>query len=97
MWKQNTEEYILYITAIHQYTGGDSVTLRGTFRVFGHQVKYSCCLNMINTGTNSLLQGISLEFIRVGRAANFTCKIDEVPMKPCKFVMEIISSTTKGS
>ena len=85
MWKQNTEEYVLYVTAIHQYTG-ENVTLRGAFRVFGHQEKYFCSLNVINMGTSSLLQGSSLEFIRVGEAANFTCKIDEEPMKPCKLM-----------
>ena len=87
MWEQNSEKYIyiLYVTALHNDTG-DSVTLRGAFREFGHQEKYFCSLNMINTRTSSLLQGSSLELICVGEAANFTCKIDEEPMKSCKLM-----------
>ena len=85
MWIQNTKKYILNVTAVDKDTG-ESVTLNGTFRVFGHQEKYFCSLNMINTGTGSLPQGGSLEFIRVGKATNFTCKIGEEPMKPCKLM-----------
>ena len=80
IWEQNTEKYILHVTAVDLITN-DSVTLRGAFRVFGHQEKYFCSLNMINTGTGSLQQGGSLE-VSVGKATNFTYKIDEEPTQP---------------
>ena len=83
MWKLNTEKYFLNVTAVHNDTG-DNVTLSGAFRVFGHQEKYFCSLNMINTGTSPIPEGESLEFISVGKATNFTCKIDNGAMQPCK-------------
>ena len=85
MWKQNTNEYILHVIAVDPNTN-DSVNLTGAFRVFGHQEKYFCSLNMINTGTSLIPQGGSLEFISVGMANEFTCKIDNGTMKPCKLM-----------
>ena len=85
MWEQNTKKYILCVEAIDNDTN-ESVILRSGFRDFGHQEKYFCSLNMINTGTRPLPQGGSLEFISVGNAANFTCKIDKKPMQSCKLM-----------
>ena len=85
MWEQNTEKYFLHVKAIDSDTH-ENVSLRSGFRVFGHQQKYFCSLNMINTGTSPVPQGGSLEFIRVGKAENFTCKIDEEPMQSCKLM-----------
>ena len=85
MWKQNTEKYFLNVTAVDPNTN-ESVTLRGALRVFGHQEKYFCSLNMINTGTSPIPQGGSLEFISVGKAKEFICKIDNGTMKPCKLI-----------
>ena len=82
MWERNTEEYILYVTAVDLNTS-DTVTLRGAFRVFGHQEKYFCGFNMINTGTDPISQKGSLEFISVGNAQKFMCEIDGT-MHPCK-------------
>ena len=39
---------------------------------------------MINTGTSPIPQGGSLEFISVGKAKEFTRKIDNGAMQPCK-------------
>ena len=84
MWKQNTEKFILYVRAVDPKNKNESVTVEGAFRVFGHQEKYFCSLNMINTGTRPIPQGGSLEFISVGKAKEFTCKIDNGNMQPCK-------------
>ena len=74
VWKHGTKRYFLHVEATHPNTN-KTVTLIGSFRVFGHQEKYFCSFNMINTGTKLLPQQGSLEFIRVGSAQNFTCKI----------------------
>ena len=84
MWKNGAKRYFLDVTATDPATG-DSVNLMGSFRVFGHQEKYFCSLNMINIGTSPILQGRSLEFISVGKATNFICRIDNEKMIPCKF------------
>ena len=85
MWELNTKKYFLNVIALDPMTNG-SVTLKGALRVFGHQEKYFCSLNMINIGTGPIPQGGSLEFISVGMAKEFTCKIDNEPMKPCKLI-----------
>ena len=85
MWKLNTKKYSLNVTAVDPITN-DSVILIGAFRVFGHQEKYFCSLNMINTGTRPIPQGESLEFISVGNATEFICEIDNGTMLPCKFI-----------
>ena len=54
--------------------------------MLGHQENYFCSLNMINTG---IPQGGSLEFISVGKAKEFTCKIDNGPMQPCKLIFDM--------
>ena len=81
--KLGTRKYFLDVNAVDPNTG-DSVTLRGAFRVFGHHENYYCSLNMINTGTSPIPQGGALEFISVGNATEFTCKMDSEPMQPCK-------------
>ena len=89
MWEQNTEEYILYVTAIDPNTT-DTVTLRGAFRVFGHQEKYFCTFNMINTGTDPISQEGSLEFISVGNAKKIMCEIDG-NIHPCKLQLIFVA------
>ena len=76
-WNHGTKKYFLNVKAVDPNTG-DSDTLRGAFRVFGHQENYFCSLNMINTGTRPIPQGGSLEFISVGKATNFDCKIKDI-------------------
>ena len=88
IWEQKTEEYFLHVTAKHIDTG-DNDSLIGAFRVFGHQEKYFCSLNMINTGTRPIPQGESLEFISVGKAKDIICKIDGI-MQPCKLIFAMI-------
>ena len=61
--------------------------------MFGHQENYFCSLNMINTRTSQLSQGESLEFISVGKATNFTCKIDNGAMQPCKLLIFSVTTT----
>ena len=79
-----TGKYFLDVTAVDPGTG-DNVTLRGAFRVFGHQENYFCSLNMINTGTSPIPQGESLKFISAGEATAFTCKFDNGPtLDPCR-------------
>ena len=85
MWQHGTKKYFLDVTAVDPVTG-DSVMLRGSFRVFGRQEKYFCSLNMINIGMSPIPQGRSLEFISVGKAKKFRCRIDNGIMEPCKFV-----------
>ena len=85
MWKQNSNIYSLYVTATDPNTN-DSVILNGSFRVFGHQEKYFCSLNMINTGTSPIPKEGSLEFISVGKAKEFTCEIDGTT-HPCKLIL----------
>ena len=84
VFQHGTNKYFLDVTAVDP-SNGDSVTLRGAFRVFGYQEKYLCSLNMINTGTSPIPQGGSLEIISVGKATNFKCKIDNgTTIQPCK-------------
>ena len=85
MWKLNTKKYSLNVTALDPITN-DSAILIGAFRIFGHQEKYFCSLNMINTGTRPIAQGESLEFISVGNATEFTCETDNGTRLPCKFI-----------
>ena len=85
IFDHGVKKYVLNVKAVDPNTG-DSVTLRGAFRVFGHQEKYFCSLNMINTGTRPIPQGGSLEFISVGKATNFKCKIDDGATQPCKLI-----------
>ena len=92
IWEHGLKKYFLNITAVDPNTG-DSVTLRGAFRVFGHQEKYFCSLNMINTGTSPIPQGGSLEFISVGKATEFTCKIDDGDTQPCKLLIFAVITT----
>ena len=71
----------------------ETVTLMGSFRVFGHPEKYFCSLNMINTGTRPIPQGGPLEFISVGSADNFTCQVDgQEYMQSCMFTSGYNSS-----
>ena len=84
VFKHGTNKYFLDVTAVDP-SNGDSVTLRGAVRVFGHQEKYFCSLDIINTGTSPIPQGGSLEIISVGKATNFKCKIDNgTTIQPCK-------------
>ena len=84
IWEQNTKKYILHVKAFDRNTN-EIVTLNGSFRVFGHQEKYFCTQNMINTATSPIQQGGVVEFISVGRVANFKCTIDGYIIIPCKF------------
>ena len=84
IWKRNTKRYYLHVDAIDPNTN-ETATLIGAFRVFGHQEKYFCSQNMINTATRPIQQEGVVEFISVGKAANFTCKIDKHKFIPCKF------------
>jgi urease beta subunit len=77
IWERNTKRYFLHIEATDPDTN-KIVTLIGVFRVFGHQEKYFCTQNMINTATRPIQQGGFVEFITVGKATNFTCEIDEM-------------------
>ena len=70
-----TKRYILHVKATDPNTD-ESIMLNGSFRVFGHQEKYFCSLNMINTGTEPIPADGQLEFISVGNSENFTCKLD---------------------
>ena len=84
IWKFETKKYFLHVKAEDPGTG-DHVILRGAFRVFGHQEKYFCSLNMINTGTSPIPNGGSLEFISVGNATNFIYGIDGATQS-CKLI-----------
>ena len=44
--------------------------------MFGHQEKYFCSANIINTGTEAIRNGGYVEFVSVGKAKHFKCKID---------------------
>jgi hypothetical protein len=80
IWKHMAEKYTLIVKATDPMTD-ETVTLRGKFRVFGHQERYFCSVNMINTGMQPIPIGGCLEYIRVGNTTNFTCKMDgdEIP------------------
>ena len=69
--------YTLHIEAVDPNTD-ESVTLSGSFRVFGHQEMYFCSANMVNIGTQPLHNGgyMYVEFISVGKGARFKCYID---------------------
>ena len=87
IFNHGLKKYFLNVKAVDPNIG-DSVTLTGAFRVFGHQENYFCSLNMINTGTSPIPQGGALEFISVGKATEFTCKIiDDGAMQPCKLLI----------
>ena len=97
IWEHGLKEYFLNVKAVDPTTG-DSVTLRGAFRVFGRQERYFCSLNMINTGTSPIPQGGSLEFISVGKATEFTCTIDDGATQPCKLlIFAVITTVTPSS
>ena len=84
--KFGTRKFFLDVKAVDPNTG-DSVTLRGAFRVFGHHENYFRSLNMINTGTSPIPQGGSLEFISVGNPTEFACKFDNGTMQPCRLII----------
>ena len=92
IWEHGLKEFVLNVTAVDP-NSGDNVTLRGAFRVFGHQEKYVCSLNMINTGTRPLPQGGYLEFISVGKATEFTCTIDDGATQLCKLLIFAVITT----
>ena len=73
LWEHMYERYTLNVKAVHKSTC-ESVTLSGSFRVFGHQEKYFCSADMINTEIQPI-QSEYLEYISVGKARHFTCKI----------------------
>ena len=86
--EHKTKRYKLKVIAVDE-TDGQIATLTGSFRVFGNQEQYFCSANMINTETQPV-QGC-LEYITVGNATNFTCKIRDrdnvlhIPTNgPCK-------------
>ena len=89
MWEQNIMRYSLHVTAIHKHTTA-TATLSGSFRVFGHQEKYFCSLNMINTGTRPIPKGGYLEFISVGMATKFNCTMDKGPVQQCKLIFVVV-------
>ena len=66
---------ILRVEATDTSTG-ESVTLSGSFRVFGHREKYFCSVNMINIGTELMPADGWVEFISVANSINFTCEVD---------------------
>ena len=70
LWKHKTKIYRLRVDAFDETTE-ETVTLTGSFRVFGHQEKYFCSANMINIGTEPVQE--SLEYITVGNGRNFNC------------------------
>ena len=82
-----TSQYTLNVEAIHT-NSGETVTLSGKFRVLGHQEKYFCSANMVNTGTKPIEGGEYLEFIAVGNGRKFNCMIYgehyRVVIDPCK-------------
>ena len=75
VWHLNAKKCILHVEATDTSTG-ESVTLSGSFRVFGHREKYFCSVNMINTGTELMPADGWVEFISVGNSINFTCEVD---------------------
>ena len=101
IWQNERRKYKLNVTAVDPITS-DNVTLIGEFRVFGHQDKYFCSLNMINTRTDQIPNGGSLEFISVGSATNFTCETckntkcdcDQPILLPCKLNFSVHNSST---
>ena len=73
--ENGVKRYTLYIEA-RDKTTEETTTLSGQFRVFGHQQKYFCSVNMINTGTTPLPLGGSIEYVSVGRQIKeFSCSI----------------------
>ena len=91
-WKHGLKKYSLDVKGVDPNIG-DSVIWRGEFRVFGHQEKYFCSLNMINTGSRPIPQGESLEFISVGKAKEFNCTIDEGTPQLCKLLIFAVTTT----
>ena len=78
IWKYSPRRYILIVEAKDPITG-DSITLKGYFRVFGHQEKYFCGVNMINYGTSPISREDGyMEYIAVGATESFTCQIDKM-------------------
>ena len=76
--------YTLHVKATDSNTN-ESVTLKGQFRVFGHQEKYFCAVNFVNTGTQPLpMQGF-VDYASVGNAKGFECYMD-TKSTTCKFV-----------
>jgi hypothetical protein len=73
LWTHMRSQYTLNVEAIHT-NSGETVTLSGKFRVLGHQEKYFCSANMVNTGTQPIREGY-LEFIAVGKGRKFNCTL----------------------
>ena len=67
-----TKRYTLNVKAVNK-SSCESVTLSGSFRVFGHQEKYFCSADMINTEIQPI-QSEYLEYVSVGKARHFSCK-----------------------
>ena len=86
IWEKNARIYHLYIEAKDPQTN-ENATLMYRFRVFGHQEKYFCTQNMINSGTRPIPQGGVVEFISVGNSTDFICTISNEEITdtlPCK-------------
>ena len=80
IWKRGVKRYTLHVET------DDCVTLKGEFRVFGHQQKYFCSGNMINTGTKPIRSGDTVEYAIVGKpTAEYKCTINKtMPVPGCK-------------
>ena len=77
IWKYSPRRCTLEVEGKDPITG-NSITLTGQFRVFGHQEKNFCGVNMINYGTNPISKEDGyMEYVAVGSTESFTCKIDK--------------------
>jgi hypothetical protein len=85
--QHGVKRYRIYVEAKDEITdeiAGETtdeiITLSGQFRVFGHQEKYFCSVNMINTGTRPIQKGGSVEYVSVGKhITNFKCRMVHLP------------------
>ena len=77
--ENGVKRYTIYVEAKDKTTDENN-TLSGQFRVFGHQEKYFCSVNMINTGTKPIPLGGSIEYVSVGEhITEFHCWITHLP------------------
>ena len=79
IWKYSPRRCTLEVEAKDPITGDSIITLKGQFRVFGHQEKNFCGVNMINYGTSPISQEDGyMEYVAVGSSESFTCRIDKM-------------------
>ena len=96
-WDERGVKRYTFVVEAEDPDTKESVTLRGQFRVLGDQQKYFCTGNMINTGTQPIPKGGSVEYVSVGEnITSFKCKMIHLPSfktakktYTCEFRLEV--------